>query len=92
MNRYLIQVPHEDNKKSCELAVQVLKSSGSHFLTHADLGCHDGIHMAWLNVEVQNREEARMIVPPPYRDSATVIELQRFSLEQIDTSLKSQHG
>ena len=91
MQRYLIELAHDDSKKSCELAVQVLKSSGSHFLTHADIGCHDGVHMAWLNVEVNNRKEALMIVPPVFRDKAKVVKLQRFSLERIDKFLKPQH-
>lgn len=37
MARFLIEVPHEGKAKECALAVKVLLSSGSHYLT--DIYC-----------------------------------------------------
>ena len=59
MARFLIEVPHEAEKVACARAVQVLLKTGSHFLTHADWGCKDGEHKAWLAVDVDSKDEAR---------------------------------
>jgi hypothetical protein len=44
-----------------------------------------------MMLEAQDRNEARQVVPPPYRDRARVIQLNRFSREEISALLK-QHG
>ena len=84
MPRYLIEVPHTNSKKSCDLAVSIFKSTGSHFLTNADFGCHSGIHKAWINVELDSKEEAKRIVPPPFREKAKIIRIDKLVLEEIE--------
>ena len=84
MARFLIEVPHEDHLAACEHAVRTLFETGSHFLTHADWGCNDGEHKAWVIVEVDNHEEARSILPPEYRSAAKVIQLNKFTKEELD--------
>jgi len=88
--RFLIEVPHEATPVACALAAQTLLKTGSHFLTRADWGCKDGEHKAWIIVEVDNRDEARGIVPPAFRCQAKVVQLNAFSLEDIEAIL-SQH-
>ena len=88
MARFLIEVPHESEVVACARAAKVLLETGSHFLTHADFGCCDGIHKAWIVVDVDSREEARNMLPPAYRSQATVVELCRFSLEELDELIK----
>jgi hypothetical protein len=88
MARFLIEVPHEDKAKECALAVKVLLSSGSHYLTNAEFGCLDGEHKAWIIVEVESKEEARFILPPVYRPQARIVELNKFSLEEINKFLE----
>jgi hypothetical protein len=87
MARFLIEVPHEAEKTSCARAVQTLLKTGSHFLTHADFGCMDGEHKAWIIVDVENKEEARTILPPAFRSQAKITRLNYFSLEEIDALL-----
>jgi len=89
--KYLIEVPHEAEKVACARTVQIFLSSGSHFLTNAEWGCGDGEHKAWMIVEVENKEEARSIVPPSYRPQAKIVALNRFQLEEIDKVLR-HHG
>ena len=91
MPRFLIEVPHEPEIVACAKVVQVFLTSGSHFLTHADWGCLDGDHRAWIIVDVDNREDARLVLPPAFRAQARIIGLNRFSMEQIDAIL-SHHG
>jgi hypothetical protein len=87
MARFLIEVPHEAEKVACARAVQVLLKTGSHFLTHADYGCLDGEHKAWMIVEIESKEAARAILPPAYRSQAMIVQLNKFSMEEIDEIL-----
>ena len=90
MARYLIEVPHESTKLTCARAVEVFLKTGSHFFTHADWGCKDGEHKEWLVVELDSRDEARAIVPPVFRSQAKVVQLNAFSMEEIEDILR-QH-
>ena len=87
MARFLIEVPHEAEKVACARAVQVLLKTGSHFLTHADYGCLDGEHKAWMIVEIESKNAARAILPPAYRSQAMIVQLNKFSMEEIDEIL-----
>lgn len=87
MPKFLIEVDHEGGAQACERAVQVFAATGSHFLTHAEWGCMDGIHTAWLIVEVDGREAARAVVPPAQRARARIVALNRWSVEELDRFL-----
>lgn len=91
MPRFHIELPHEPSTVACARAVEILLKTGSHFFTHADFGCRDGEHKAWLIVDVDSKEQARGIVPPLYRDQAKVVQLNAFSLEEIEEILR-KHG
>jgi hypothetical protein len=91
MARYLIEVPHEADTESCERAVQVFLATGSHLLTHADWGCLDGVHCAWIIADVASKDEARSLVPPGLRRDARVVGLNKFSIEDLD-SMRSLHA
>ncbi len=88
MSKFLIEVPHESEVVACAKAVRVFLATGSHFLTHADWGCMDGDHRAWMIVDAASKEEARAIVPPTFRSLARIVGLNEFSLEQIDGILE----
>ena len=83
MKKFLIEVPHGEDKASCKRAIQDFLRSGSHFVTHADWGCMDGDHKAWMMVELENKEQARRILPAAYRQKATITMLHRFRREEI---------
>lgn len=84
MDKYLIEVPHEADTLACARVIRTFLETGSHYLTNADWGCEDGDHKAWLIVEAEDREQARWIVPPPFRKDARVVKLVRFSMDEID--------
>jgi hypothetical protein len=87
MARFLIEVPHESTGMACARAVEIFLKSGSHFFTHADWGCKDGEHKAWIIVELDNRDEARGIVPPAFRSQAKVVQLNAFTMAEIEDFL-----
>jgi hypothetical protein len=85
MARFLIEVPHEP--VACAHAAQIFLNAGSHFLTHADWGCTDGEHKAWIIADVESKDEARSILPPALRPRAKITRLNYYSLDQIDEML-----
>ena len=88
MARFLIEVPHEAEKVECARAIQILLSTGSHFLTHAEWGCLDGVHKGWIIMELESKQEARSILPPAYRSQAKIVELNKFTMEEIEEILR----
>src|SRR5262245_46187214 len=92
MARFLIEVPHSPDTLACARVVKVLLATGSRDLMHADWGCSDGDHRAWMVVDVATKEEALSIVPPAFRSSARVVGLNYFSIDQIDQILKEHES
>ena len=92
MERFLIEVPHGEDKSSCRQAIQVFLSSGSHFVTNAEWGCTDGDHKAWLMVETENKKEALRILPAAFQRNAKIIKLLKFTRQDIEQSVMDLHA
>jgi len=88
MPRFLIEVDHEAETVACARAVRLLQQTGSHYLTNADYGCHDGVHTAWFIIEAENKGEAQNVLPSAIRDQARIVALNKFSMAEIDEFLK----
>lgn len=89
--KFLIEVPHDASTVACARVVDVFLKSGSHFLTRADWGCHDGVHKVWMVVDIDSKDEARRILPPALRAQATIVQLNCFTVEEIEDILR-QHA
>ncbi|HEX5413564.1 MAG TPA: hypothetical protein VFZ27_17080, partial [Terriglobia bacterium] len=72
--------------------VHIFLKTGSHFLSHADWGCMDGEHKAWIIADVANKEEASGIVPPQFRSQAKVTRLNNFTLDEIEGILQKHRA
>ena len=83
MPRYLIELTHGDEYAACVKALRAIEQFGSHFVTRADWGCKDGTHACWLIAELDSRNEALQMVPVEFRQDARVVELNKFTREQI---------
>jgi hypothetical protein len=88
MARFLIEVPHSSNTLECSRAVAEFLRAGSHFLTHADWGCKDGDHRAWVILDVDSKDEARNVIPPMFRAHAKVVQLNSFTLQDVEPFLR----
>ncbi len=88
MPKYLIEVPHTPDPLGCAQVVKVFLTSGSHFLSHAEWGCMDNVHSAWMIVEVGDKSEAMGIVPPAFRSEAKVVRLTHFKLDKIEETIR----
>jgi hypothetical protein len=91
MARFLIEVPHEEEVLACARVVKIFLATGSHFLTHADWGCEDGVHSAFFMVEAENKDEALRIIPPQFRSEAKVLYLCKFTMEEIESILQKHN-
>jgi len=91
MEKYLIEVPHGEDKASCLMAVKIFLSSGSHFLANADWGCEDGEHKAWMVVETENKEEAWGILPSSMKPNAKIVKLTRFTRKDMEEAPYNYH-
>ncbi len=91
MARFLIEVPHEGTTLECARVVELFLRTGSHFLTRAEWGCKDGEHKSWIIIDVDSRDEARGIVPPPYRSQAKIVQLNLFTMKDIE-DLRRHHS
>jgi len=78
MDRFLVEVPHDSDRAACLAAIKIFAESGSHYLTHADFGCEDGVHDAWLIVDAASHKEARLVAPAQYRDKTRVTRVKRY--------------
>ncbi|UCF65201.1 MAG: hypothetical protein JSW33_05040 [bacterium] len=87
MDRFLVEVPHEEEVVACARAVEILLKTGSHFLSNAEWGCSDGEHKGWIILEAENKQQARNMLPPAYRGQAKIVRLNKFTLEQIEEIL-----
>jgi hypothetical protein len=92
MAKFLIEVPHAAEVEACARVVQIFLKTGSHFLTHADWGCRDGEHKAWIIADVSDKTEAYGIVPPQFRNAAKVVRLNKFTMDEIDEILQDHQG
>jgi hypothetical protein len=92
MARYLIELPHESEPSACLKVVKVFLETGSHFLTNADWGCMDGEHKAWIIVDVDSKEDAQRILPPPYRSQAKIVRLNKFTMDEIEELRRLHNG
>lgn len=83
MPRYMIEISHEYEPKKCSKMRDALDRCGSHFITHADWGCKDGVHCGWLIADLASRDEAMRIVPPAFRQRARIVELNRMTRADV---------
>jgi len=88
MPKFLIEVPHENTEQACNRAIDIFKSTGSHFVTNAEWGCHDNEHKAWIIVDLDDKQQALSIVPPEFRNVAKVTAIERLSQANMDTIAK----
>lgn len=90
--RFLIEVPREETTVACARVVDVFLRTGSHFLSNADWGCKDGVHKAWIVVDVDSKDEARGVIPPAFRAQAKIVQLNAFTMKEIESILRDHES
>lgn len=90
MPRYLIELSHANEYSACVRALQALERHGSHLVTHMDWGCKAGVHSGWLIADLDSRTEATMMVPAQFRQEARIVELNKFTRDEITSWIDEQ--
>jgi len=90
MARFLIELEHEATKEACLKAIQILLSTGSHFLTNTEWGCTDEEHKCWVILDVDSKDDARAILPPVYRKEAKIVKLNRYTLDSLNKAIENK--
>ena len=89
MPRCVIELTHDDDHAACVRVLEAVERYGAHFFTHADWGCRAGIHCAWMIAEFDNPEEALQVIPPQFRHEARIIELNKFTREELASMVEA---
>jgi hypothetical protein len=85
MHRYMIMSPH--TAEECTMAIKHFRDYHAGFLSHFDWGCYDNDHTAYRIVEADSHEEAKLAVPPLFREKTRVIQLTRFNPKKTSDPL-----
>ncbi len=80
MNRYIIESPHE--AEECDRILRDVLAMG--YIHHFEWGCKAGDHTGWAIVEVENINQARVMVPPLVRPRARIVPLTRWFPEDFE--------
>lgn len=85
MAQFLIESPH--TQEECLAALDDLVEHEPVLLRESYFGCMAGDHTGYATVEAENEAEVRRMIPEFIRDKARVVEVTKFTPEQI----KSYH-
>jgi len=64
--------------EDCKMAVKQFRQYNAGFLTHFEWGCEDNDHTAYVIIEAQSHENAKMSVPPLFREKTRVVKVTYF--------------
>ena len=81
MARYFIESPH--TKEECLRALDETLAQGPESLAKYDWGCMAGDHTGYATIEAGSEAAARNTVPALVRNKTRVIEVGKFTPEQI---------
>jgi hypothetical protein len=76
MDRYIVISSH--TAEDCRMAVKHFREHHANFLTHFEWGCYDNDHTAYAFIDADNHEEAKLTVPPLFRNKTRVVKLVNF--------------
>ena len=81
MMNFMIELPHTADQ--CMHALDEMEESGRDLLDNTFWGCMAGNHTGWAMVEAMNESDVWNMVPPAVRDDVNIIEVSKFTSEQI---------
>jgi hypothetical protein len=79
--RFLIAAPH--TPEECRRALDEVMARGPEELARYDWGCADGDHTGYAVVEAGSKAAVEATIPAFLRSRAKIVELRRYTLEQV---------
>lgn len=81
MARFLIESKH--TPEECLGALDALSAHGETFLERFNFACAEDDHRSWAFVEAEDEAAARDMMPAILRDRARIVEVERYTPEEI---------
>jgi|WetSurMetagenome_2_1015567.scaffolds.fasta_scaffold757547_2 hypothetical protein len=81
MPQFLIESSH--TRQECLKALDETLAKGSEVLDKFEYGCMSGDHRGWATVDAPSEEKARELVPSFLRSKTRVVQVGKFTPEQI---------
>jgi hypothetical protein len=81
VSRFLIKTPH--TSEQCLKSLDDYAANNPALLKKIDWGCMVGDHTGYVVVEAANETAARNMLPADERKSAEIVQLNKFTVEQI---------
>lgn len=81
MARYMVEASHSPDE--CQQNLDNYAEQAAKVLDKAEFGCEHGAHTAWMTIEAGSPDEARNMLPPPQRAGARVVQVEKYTAEQI---------
>jgi hypothetical protein len=85
MSHFMVMSAH--TAEDCRMAVKHFREHHAQFLTHFEWGCYDNDHTAYAMVDAATHEEAKMTVPPLFRDKTRVVKVVSFDPKKSEDPL-----
>lgn len=81
MSRFLVESKH--TKEECLRALDETLAKGPEVLSKFDYACASGDHSGYAIVDAENESKVRGMLPSFLRDKARIIQVAKFTPEQI---------
>ena len=81
MAKYVIESPH--TPEECLQALDEIAEKGLDVLNKFVWGCAHGEHTGYAYIDAESEKEACALVPEFLQDKAKIIEVSKFTIEQI---------
>ena len=81
MPRFLIESRHTGEE--CLQVLDWVLAQGSMLLSKYEFSCMEDEHSGFVIIEAPTKADAKYVVPPNIRDHARIVELQKFTADEI---------
>ncbi|HLF77172.1 MAG TPA: hypothetical protein VJB57_06725 [Dehalococcoidia bacterium] len=83
MARYIVEIEH--TPEDCVAALDSVVAMSKELIGRFDWGCKAGAHTGWAVMEARDEATARMLLPTVARQSAKVVQLNKFTVEDVQS-------
>lgn len=88
MHKFIVMSGH--TAEDCKMAVKEFRQYNAGFFTHFEWGCYDNDHTAYAIIQADDHENARMSVPPLFRNKTRVVKVTNFDPMKTDDPIHQE--
>jgi hypothetical protein len=83
MARYIVEIDH--TPEECVAALDSVVAMSRELIGRFDWGCKADHHSGWAVIEAQDEATARRMLPTIVRQSAKVVQINKFTVEDVQS-------